>query len=278
MFLTSEIMLRLLSKRKFSTPNAINCTSIVCHSLPPFGFQNKQTNSSKYSFGANNEHSHLPSQYSTACNPTELLELQSPMTKIQSKTVFIPHFLNVVRQKSFSYDQHIMNQKLMCAKKKIEKSCLLAYKLYCDMELRQHNNLVMQYCDDEIGNKVPFNTKNPTNDYDFKKPLRQTYFWMDCKRTFNVLIIWDLITIQMDQKIFVLFLFIVALTLWTKKVLICFYAFVIVILWLPKKHLDVDTFLRKMKVWSFTIITHQMYTSSLAVPFVKICSLLCLQF
>jgi hypothetical protein len=64
----------------------------------------------------------------------------------------------------------------------------------------------------------------------FKKPARQTYFWMDCKRTFDVLIIWDLITIQMDQKIFVLFLFVVALTLWTKKVLICFYPFLIVVL------------------------------------------------
>jgi hypothetical protein len=64
----------------------------------------------------------------------------------------------------------------------------------------------------------------------FNKPARQIYFWMDCKRTFDVLIIWDLITIQMDQKIFVLFLFVVALTLWMKKMLICFYPFVIVVL------------------------------------------------
>jgi hypothetical protein len=108
-------MPRQLNKRKSSTPNAINCTNIVCHSLPPFGFQNKQTDSSKCSFGANNEHSHLPSQYSTTCNPTKLLELQSPLTKIQSETVFIPHFLNVVKQRPLSYDQYVMNQKLTCA-------------------------------------------------------------------------------------------------------------------------------------------------------------------
>ncbi len=131
---------------------------------------------SKYSFGVNNERSHLPSQYSTTCNPTELLELQSPLTKIQSKTVFIPHFLNVVKQRPFSYDQHIMNQKLACAKKFFEKSCLLAYKVYCDMELKQHNNLVTQYCDDEIGNKVPSNTKHSTNDYDFKKACKTNLF------------------------------------------------------------------------------------------------------
>jgi hypothetical protein len=40
------------------------------------------------------------------------------------------------------------------------------------MELKQHNNLVMQYCDDEIGNKVPSNTKHSTNDYNIKKSLR----------------------------------------------------------------------------------------------------------
>ncbi len=65
--------------------------------------QNKQTNLSKYFFGVNNEHSHLPSQYSTTCNSTELIELQSPMTKIQSKTV-VPPFLNEVIQRPFLYE------------------------------------------------------------------------------------------------------------------------------------------------------------------------------
>jgi hypothetical protein len=37
------------------------------------------------------------------------------------------------------------------------------------MELKQHNNLATQYCDDEIGHKVPSNTKYSTNDYDLKK-------------------------------------------------------------------------------------------------------------
>jgi hypothetical protein len=113
-----------LNKRKSSTPNAINCINIVCNG------QNKQTNLSKYFFGVNNECSHLPSQSSTTCNPTELLELQSPMTKIQSKTTFVPPFLNGVIQRPFLYEQHIMNQKLTCAKKEFEKSCLLAYKVY----------------------------------------------------------------------------------------------------------------------------------------------------
>ncbi len=69
-----------------------------------------------------------------------------------------------------------MNQKLTCAQKKIEKSCLLAYKVYCDMELKQHNNLVTQYCDDEIGNKGPSNTKHSINDYDFKKACKINLF------------------------------------------------------------------------------------------------------
>jgi hypothetical protein len=102
-------MSRQLNKRKSSTPNAINFINIVCHG------QNKQTNLSEYFFGVNNEHSHLPSQYSTTCNPTELLELQSPMTKIQSKTAFVPPFLNGVIQRPFLYEQHIMNQKKTCA-------------------------------------------------------------------------------------------------------------------------------------------------------------------
>ena len=98
-------MSRQLNKRISSTPNAINCINIVCHG------QNKQTNLSKYFFGVNNECSHLPSQSSTTCNPTELLELQSPMTKIQSKTAFVPPFLNGVIQRPFLHEQHIMNQK-----------------------------------------------------------------------------------------------------------------------------------------------------------------------
>jgi hypothetical protein len=61
-------------------------------------------------------------------------------------------------------------------KEKIEKSCLLAYKVYCDMELKQHNYLVTQYCDDEIGNKVPSNTKHSTNDYDVKKACKTNLF------------------------------------------------------------------------------------------------------
>jgi hypothetical protein len=64
----------------------------------------------------------------------------------------------------------------MCAKKKCEKRCLLAYKVYCDMELKQHNNRVTQYCDDKIGNKVPSNTKHSTNDYDFKKAFKTNLF------------------------------------------------------------------------------------------------------
>jgi hypothetical protein len=157
-------MSRRLNKRKTSTLNAINCINIVCHG------QNKQTDSSKYFFGVNNERSHLPSQYSTICNPTERLELQSPMTKIQSKTVFAPPFLNGVIRRPFLYEQHIMNQKLMCEKKNV-KSCLLAYVVYCDMELN-HNILVKQYCDDEtMCNKVhdhhgyhckPSNTTKPS--------------------------------------------------------------------------------------------------------------------
>ncbi len=130
-------------------------------------------------FDVNNEHSHLPSQYSTTCNPTELLELQSPMTKIQSKSAFVPTFLNGVIQRPFSYEQHIMNQKLTCAKTKFEKSCLLSYKVYCDMELN-HNILVKQYCNDEtMCNKVHdhhgyhcklSNTaKHSTFDYDIKR-------------------------------------------------------------------------------------------------------------
>jgi hypothetical protein len=42
-----------------------------------------------------------------------------------------------------------MNQKLTCAKNFFEKSCLLACRVYCDMELK-HNLLVKQYCYNEM--------------------------------------------------------------------------------------------------------------------------------
>jgi hypothetical protein len=120
----------------------------------------------------------IASQHSTTCNPTELLELQSPMTKIQS-TALVSPFLNGVIQRPFSYEQHIMNQKLKCANFIFEKSCSLVYKVYCDMELN-HNILVKQYCDDEMMcNKVhddhsyhckPSNTaKHSTFNYDIKR-------------------------------------------------------------------------------------------------------------
>jgi len=107
-----------------------------------------QTDLNKFSSVANNERV-LLSRYSTNCSLTELLELQSPMAEIQSETVSILSFLNGAIQRPLSYEQHIMNQKLMCAKKKYEKSCLLAYRVYCDMELK-HNLLVKQYCNDEM--------------------------------------------------------------------------------------------------------------------------------
>ncbi len=66
----------------------------------------------------------LLSRYSTKCSLTELLELQSPMAEIQSETVPILSFLNGAIQRPLSYEQHIMNQKLTCAKKKFEKSCI----------------------------------------------------------------------------------------------------------------------------------------------------------
>jgi len=149
MFQTSEILPRQFNKRKSSSPNAINCTNIECRGVPPIGFQNMQTDLNKFSSVAIHERIHLLSWYSTNCSPTELLELQSPMTKIQRETVSILSFLNGAIQRPLSYEQHIMNQKLACAKKFFEKSCLLAYKVYCDMELK-HNLLVKQYCNDEM--------------------------------------------------------------------------------------------------------------------------------
>jgi len=131
-----EIMPRQFNKRKPSTHNAINCTNIECHGVPPFGFQNMQTDLNKFS-----SRTHLLSRYSTNCSRTELLELESPMTKIKRETVFILYFLNGAIQRPLSYEQHIMNQKLACAKNKIEKICYLAYKVYREMELR-HNLLV----------------------------------------------------------------------------------------------------------------------------------------
>jgi hypothetical protein len=72
-----------------------------------------------------------------------------------------------------------MNQKLTCAKKKFEKSCLFAYRVYCDMELK-HNVLVKQYCNGEmiLCSKAhdhhgyhckPSNENHSTFDYDVKK-------------------------------------------------------------------------------------------------------------
>ncbi len=111
-----EIMPRKFNKRKSSTPNAINCTNIECHGVPPIGFQNMQTDLNKFSSVANNERIHLFLRYSTNCSPTELLELQSPMAEIQSETVSIHSFLNGAIQRPLSYEQHIMNQNLACAK------------------------------------------------------------------------------------------------------------------------------------------------------------------
>jgi len=139
-----EIMPRQFNKRKSSTPNAINCTNIECHGVPPRGFQNMQTDLNTLSSVANNERVLLLSRNSTNCSLTELLELQSPMVaEIQSETVSILSFLNGAIQRPLSYEQHIMNQKLTCAKKKFEKSCLLAYREFCYMELK-HNLLVKQ--------------------------------------------------------------------------------------------------------------------------------------
>jgi hypothetical protein len=87
-----EIMTRQFNKRKSSTPNAIYCTNIECHGVPPIGFQNMQTNLNKFSSVANNERVLLLSRYSTNCSLTERLELQSPMAKIQSETVSILSF------------------------------------------------------------------------------------------------------------------------------------------------------------------------------------------
>jgi hypothetical protein len=138
-----------------------------------------QTDLNKFSSVANNEPIHHLSRYSTNCSPTELLELQYPMTKIQRETVSILSFLNGAIQRSLSYEQHIVNQKLACAKKKFEKSCLLAYKVYCDMELKD-NRLVKQYCNDEmiLCSKAhdhhgyhckPSNENHSTFDYNVKK-------------------------------------------------------------------------------------------------------------
>ena len=181
MFPTSEIMPSEFNKRKYSTLNAINCTDIECHGVPPFGFQNMQTDLNMFSSVANNESIHLFSQCSTNGSPTDLLELESTMTEVQSETAFILSFLNGAIQRPLSYEEHIMNQKLACAKKKFEKSCLLAYKVYCDMEL-EHNLLVMQCCNDEmvLCSKAydhhcypcckPSNEKHSTSDFNDKKP------------------------------------------------------------------------------------------------------------
>ena len=139
-----------------------------------------QTDLNTFSSVANNERVLLLSRYSTNSSLTELLELQSPMAEIQSETVPILSFLNGSIQRPLSYEQHIMNQKLMCAKKFFEKSCLLAYRVYCDMELK-HNLLVKQYCNDEMilcsklhdqlgcHNCKPSNENHSTFDYDVKK-------------------------------------------------------------------------------------------------------------
>lgn len=139
-----------------------------------------QTDLNTLSSVANNERVLLLSRNSTNCSLTELLELQSPMAEIQSETVSILSFLNGAIQRPLSYEQHIMNQKLTCAKKKFEKSCLLAYREFCDMELK-HNLLVKQYCNDEMilcsklhdqlgcHNCKPSNENHSTFDYDVKK-------------------------------------------------------------------------------------------------------------
>ncbi len=139
-----------------------------------------QTDLNTLSSVANNEHVLLLSRNSTNCSLTELLELQSPMAEIQSETVSILSFLNGAIQRPLSYEQHIMNQKLTCAKKKFEKSCLLAYREFCGMELKR-NLLVKQYCNDEMilcsklhdqlgcHNCKPSNENHSTFDYDVKK-------------------------------------------------------------------------------------------------------------
>jgi len=78
---------------------------------------------------------------------------------------------------------------------------------------------------------------------------------MDCK-TFDVL--WHLITIQMDCNICFLLLFLVALTLWMKKMSVCFYHFVT----------DANT----SRCWFLSEYSPNEYFF-LAVCFVKICSL-----
>ena len=156
-------MPRQFNKRKSSTPNAINCTNIECHGVPPRGFQNMQTDLNKFSYVANNERVLLLSRYSTNCSLTELLELQSPMAEIQSETVSILCFLNGAIQRPLSYEQHIMNQKLTCAKKKFEKSCVLAYREYCDM-------IYCSKAHDQHGYHCkPSNENHSTFDYDVKK-------------------------------------------------------------------------------------------------------------
>ena len=85
MFPASEIMPSEFNKRKYSTLNAINCTDIECDGVPPFGFQNMQTNLNMFSSVANNESIHLFSQCSTNGSPTDLLELESTMTEVQMK-------------------------------------------------------------------------------------------------------------------------------------------------------------------------------------------------
>ena len=103
------------------------------------------------------------------------------MAEIESETVPILSFLNGAIQRPLSYEQHIMNQKLTCAKNFFEKSCLLAYRVYCDMELK-HNLLVKQYCNDEmiLCSKAhdhhgyhckPSNENHSTFDYNVNKNL-----------------------------------------------------------------------------------------------------------
>ena len=148
-----------------------------------------QTDLNKFSSVANNERVLLLSRYSTHCSLTELLELQSPMAEIQSETVSILSFLNGAIQRPLSYEQHIMNQKLTCAKKKFEKSCLHAYREYCNMELK-HNLLVKQYCNDEM---ILCSKAHDQHGYHHCKPSNENHstFDYDVKQTCETKIVFD---------------------------------------------------------------------------------------
>jgi hypothetical protein len=69
-----------------------------------------QTELNKLSSVANNESIYLFSLCSTNGSPTDLLELESTMTEVQSETAFILSFLNGAIQRPLSYEQYIMNQ------------------------------------------------------------------------------------------------------------------------------------------------------------------------